>query len=81
MQERRKMQRERVGLIATIVTDDGITRVDGAVVNITKSGMRISVQPQLALPKEFYMLLPDHRMQACRVIWRDGMCVGLQFKD
>lgn len=81
MLERRKVQRERVDLIATIVIDEGITRVDGAVFDMTRHGARVAVHPLLALPEDFYMLLPDHRMQPCRIIWRDGMNVGLQFQD
>ena len=81
MQERRMMQRERVDLIATIVLDAGITRLDGAVFDMTRTGARVAVHPDLKLPDDFYLLLPDHRMQPCRIVWRDGMSVGLQFKD
>jgi hypothetical protein len=81
MQERRVLQRERVDLIATIVLDAGMTRLDGAVLDMTNTGARIAVHPDLYLPEEFYLLLPDHQMQPCRIVWRDGMSVGLQFND
>jgi hypothetical protein len=81
MQERRLLQRERVDLIATIVLDAGMTRLDGAVLDMTNTGARVAVHPDLALPEDFYLLLPDHRMQPCRIVWRDGMSVGLQFND
>jgi hypothetical protein len=81
MQERRSIQRERVDLIATIVLDTGVTRLDGAVFDMTRTGARVAVNPDLNLPEDFYLLLPDHRMQPCRMVWRDGMSVGLRFKD
>lgn len=80
MQERRMVHRERVDLIATIVTDEGITRLDGAVFDMTRTGARIVVHPNLDLPEDFYLLLPDHQMQPCRIVWRDGTAVGVQFK-
>lgn len=81
MQERRVLQRERVDLIATIVLDAGMTRLDGAVLDMTNTGARVAVHPNLNLPEEFYLLLPDHKMQPCRIVWRDGMSVGLRFED
>jgi len=81
MDERRALKRELVDLVATIVIDEGVTRVDGAVLNLSGSGARVAVHPHYALPSRFYLLLPDHRMQPCRIIWRDGMSVGLQFED
>jgi hypothetical protein len=81
MQERRVLQRERVDLIATIVMDEGVTRLDGAVFDMTRTGARVAIHPNYALPEDFYLLLPDHRMQPCRIVWRDKESVGLQFKD
>lgn len=81
MQERRMMRRERVDLIATVVINEGITRLDGAVFDMTRTGARVAVHPDLTLPEDFYLLLPDNRMQPCRIVWRDGASVGLQFRD
>ena len=73
------MQRQRTDLVATIVTDDGVTRFEGAVLNMTPMGARVVVPPEHALPDRFYMLMADHSLQPCRIIWRDGMSVGLKF--
>ena len=77
--ERRAMQRQRTDLVATIVTDDGVTRFEGAVLNMTPVGARVVVPPQHVLPDTFYMLMPDHGLQPCRIVWRDGMSIGLKF--
>lgn len=58
-----------------------MTRFDGAVLDMTNTGARVAVHPDLNLPEEFYLLLPDHQMQPCRIVWRDGMSVGLRFED
>ena len=77
--ERRAMQRQRTDLVATIVTDEGVTRFDGAVLDMTPIGARVSVPAGHVLPDSFYMLMPDHSLQPCRIVWRDGMSAGLKF--
>jgi hypothetical protein len=79
MNERRALPREAVHLEATIVIAGGVVRFDGAVLNMTAAGARVDVPPNHDLPDSFYMLMPDHRLQPCRIVWRDGMRVGLQF--
>jgi hypothetical protein len=79
MNERRALPREAVHLEATIVVGGGVVRFDGAVLNMTAKGARVDVPSNHELPDSFYMLMPDHRLQPCRIVWRDGMRVGLQF--
>ncbi|HTO27246.1 MAG TPA: PilZ domain-containing protein [Devosia sp.] len=81
MNERRALPREAVHLEATIVTAGGVIRFGGAVLNMTAMGARVDVPPNHELPNRFYMLMPDHRMQPCRIVWRDGIHVGLQFES
>ena len=81
MNERRALPREAVHLEATIVVGGGVVRFDGAVLNMTERGARINVPSNHDLPDSFYMLMPDHRLQPCRIVWRDGMRVGLQFEN
>jgi hypothetical protein len=79
--ERRALQREVVDLVATIVIDDGMTRFEGAILNVSSLGARVAIPPEHELPNRFYMLMPNHGMQPCRIVWRDGMSVGLKFDD
>lgn len=81
MSERRALPRERVHLEATIVTGGGVTRFDGAVLNMTTMGARVDIPPDHDLPDRFYMLMPDHRIQPCRIVWREGIRVGLLFEE
>jgi hypothetical protein len=58
MNERRALPRDAVHLEATIVTGGGVTRFDGAVLNITANGARVDVPADHELPDSFYMLMP-----------------------
>lgn len=80
MRERRTLPREVVDWKATIVVDDGVTRFQGSVLNINAKGARVDIPPNRDLPDSFYMLMPNHRLQPCRIAWRDGIRVGLQFE-
>ena len=80
MTERRALPRQAVHLEAIIVTGGGLTRFDGAVLNMNAMGARVDVPDDHELPESFYMLMPDHRLQPCRIVWREGMRVGLRFE-
>ena len=64
-----------------ITRDNAVVRVDGVVFDMTRTGARVTVHQDCRLPQDFYMLLPNHQMQPCRIIWRDGANLGVQFKD
>ena len=81
MRERRALPREMVHLEATIVTVDGVVRFDGAVLNMADTGARVDIPPDYELPESFYMLMPNHRMQPCRLVWREGKRVGIRFES
>jgi len=79
--ERRARPRRPANITATVVYDDGRTRVEGKIRNVSEGGARLEMSPQGALPENFYMLMPEHRMQPCTIVWHDDGSFGLIFKS
>ena len=79
LEDRRKAPRKHVTFPAWI---EGAHKEQLAceVVDMTLSGARI-VAPDTALPHEFTLLLDDKSSlkRRCKVVWRDGFMVGLEF--
>lgn len=81
MIERRSAERIPVDLWATVVSDDGLTRIAVNVLNQTRQGIRVALDPAQPLPACFYILMPGNLMHAGQVIWQDAMGAGIRFVD
>nr|WP_314258572.1 PilZ domain-containing protein [uncultured Devosia sp.] len=81
MQERRTATRIPVDLWATIVSGDGLTRIEVNVVDLSRTGARIALGDDHALPDDFYVLMPDNLMHDCALVWRDASSAGLRFEN
>lgn len=79
MIERRSALRLPVDIWATLVSDDGVDRISVNVVNLSRSGAGIALGKDHPLPREFYVLFPDHKIQPCTLAWRDDHGAGLEF--
>ncbi|WEK02918.1 MAG: PilZ domain-containing protein [Candidatus Devosia phytovorans] len=79
MHERRTAERIPVDLWATIVSDDGLTRIDVNVLDLSHRGARIALDDEKSLPDDFYVLMPDNLMHDCELVWRDASGAGLRF--
>lgn len=77
--ERRAAARRRVDLSATAVFEEGCARVPAHVRNVSESGAKVDISPDHKLPETFYMLMPQHQLQPCRVVWRRDGALGLAF--
>lgn len=77
--ERRAEQRRTVNLRATVVYDDGVSRLDARIVDLSKAGARLELASPASLPRQFYMLTPPHQLQHCAVVWQADRSVGVQF--
>lgn len=77
--DRRALPREPVELDATIVSDDGLQRVEGTLINMTTGRATIVIPVSCPIPFKFYLLMQDHRLQPCHIVWRQGQLAGLQF--
>ncbi|WP_127753980.1 PilZ domain-containing protein [Devosia sp. 1566] len=78
--DRRAVPRTETRLAVTIVHGGGVAREDGDVHNISTMGAKIAVQAAQALPEIFYLLMPGHRLEVCKVVWRNDNEMGVAFQ-
>lgn len=79
--DRRRHQRHTVNLPAVAVSRDGLLRLDARIVNVSESGARVEVEDATLLSEWFYLLLPQHRLQPCRLVWRDAAAAGIRYVE
>jgi hypothetical protein len=79
LKERRSSPRLSTNLSATVVHDDGLSRRTGYITDLSQLGARLQFGSPSALPDFFYLLLPKHQIQPCRIIWRRETELGVEF--
>jgi hypothetical protein len=79
--ELRKKPRRHFHYTARIVTDQESPPIGCSIADISESGARLALAADETLPDKFVLLLTaDGRTQRhCRVVWRDGLTVGVEF--
>lgn len=79
LQERRKASRKQTQFRAWVETAQK-KLLPCTVLNMTLNGARVRA-PDLALPNEFTLVLDDKSSlkRRCKVVWREGVLVGLEF--
>ena len=77
---RRAAPRVDTNLPVVIVHDDGVARESGDVQNWSRIGAKIAADGAGRLPEDFYLLMPEHRMEVCRVVWRKNGEMGVAFQ-
>ncbi len=80
--EMRKKPRRSFHYNAKILTDRD-AQVACAIADISHSGARLTVEGDAELPVEFVLLLTRNgaARRQCRVIWRDGLSLGVKFPE
>ena len=78
--ERRKHPRTPAKIEATLVLGDGVDRISGAITDISGAGARVRVTDPVPMAESFYMLVPEHGLQPCRLVWRRRGVMGISFK-
>ncbi len=66
-------------IMATIVYDAGRTRLNCVIRNLSDGGAKLEVPTVRGIPASFDLLVPGHRPQHCRVVWRALREMGIQF--
>lgn len=66
-------------MVATIVFDNGRTRLDCVIRNLSEGGAKLEFATVRGIPQAFDLLVPGHRSQTCRVAWRALKEMGVQF--
>jgi hypothetical protein len=79
--ERRRHERREVQLPALAVLNDGVRRLDATIVDMSISGARIALDEPADVPDQFYLLMPKHRLQPCRVVWRSAQFLGVSYSE
>ena len=82
MSERRKLQRNRAYLGATITFGDGRSTLDCIVRNLTVQGAMLATPNASHLPELFDLTVPQKGQSfPGRTIWRDVERMGIAFVD
>lgn len=81
--ELRKTTRRHFHYNARIFTDKDTPPVTCSISDISQTGARIVLEREEKLPDTFMLLLTPNgdARRHCRVIWRDGLNVGVQFPE
>jgi hypothetical protein len=77
--EKRLSPRRNTMIGATIVFAGGKRRLDCVIRNLSDGGAKIEVASVKDVPASFDLLVPKHRPQHCRVMWRALREIGVQF--
>lgn len=80
-EDRRQHRRQAVQVAALAVIQDGVERLHATIVDASASGARLVVRDAAKLPSSFYLLIPEHRIQPCRVVWRKGQAAGVSYPE
>ena len=78
--ERRRHPRNICQTDATVVMDEGLTRLLAHIVDISPAGARFELAGERDLPREFYMLF-GYRIAPCRLVWRDRLTAGVAYRE
>ena len=81
MIENRRTQRRKVVQGASLFVGVGEPTIACIIKDLSNSGARVKVDTVTALPDEIILMLSrdGHLNRPCRVVWRDGSLIGLQF--
>lgn len=66
-------------IVATIVYDNGRTRLDCVIRNLSDGGAKLEFATVRGIPQTFDLLVPGHQSQQCQVAWRALKELGVQF--
>jgi hypothetical protein len=77
--ERRRSQREQKHYIVRLKFDDDSPWLRGMLNNLSAGGACVSILGTRAVPEEFTLVFPPNTPQRCRLAWRSGETLGLEF--
>jgi PilZ domain len=79
--ELRKHPRRHFDYSATIITDANAPSLSCKITDISHGGGRLELENGTELPDRFMLLLSNNggAHRRCRVIWRTGATVGVEF--
>jgi len=80
-QELRKYKRQVLRYPVWIVVDPGQPPHKCMLLNVSQGGAKIAIDEQLEPPTQFTLLLTarSQSTRSCRVVWRNGANMGVEF--
>lgn len=80
-QELRKHKRHEVHYPVWIVVEPGQPPLRCMLLNVSQGGAKIEIDGQVEPPGQFTLLLTahGHSPRPCRVVWRNGTNMGVEF--
>jgi len=79
--ERRRSPRQPTYQTVRLTFDDRSPWIRGIVENISAGGACVGISSAKALPEEFTLVFPPNTSRRCRLVWRSGDRLGVQFLD
>jgi hypothetical protein len=81
--ELRKKPRRHVGYDARIFTDKDSLPIACKLADVSEGGARLTLEHEGELPETFTLLLTESgkARRHCRVVWRQGVTLGVEFAD
>jgi len=81
LNERRRAVRRAVSRVVTVEPSPNVPGHEALVTNVSRTGARLFVR-EIELPDTFAVIFLDTReRRECRVVWRIGPEVGVEFID
>ena len=77
--ERRRSRREQKHYIVRLKFDDDSPWLRGMLNNLSAGGACVSISGTKAIPEEFTLVFPPNTPRRCRLVWRSGKKLGLEF--
>jgi hypothetical protein len=77
--ERRSSWREPKHCIVRLKFDDDSPWLRGMLNNLSAGGACVSLSIAKAIPAEFTLVLPPNTARRCRLVWRSGERIGVEF--
>ncbi len=77
--DRRRHERRTIDMPILAVLGNGLRRLNATLVNVSQSGAMLKFGERTELPENFYLLIPDHKLQPCRVVWHKSELAGVSY--
>jgi hypothetical protein len=77
--ERRNSPREPMHHIIRLKFDDESPWLRGLLNNLSAGGACVSILTTKVVPPEFTLVFPRNNLRRCRLVWRSGERLGVEF--
>lgn len=77
--ERRNSPREPMHYIIKLKFDDESPWLRGLLNNLSAGGACVSISTTKEIPAEFTLVFPENNLRRCRLVWRSGDRMGVEF--